>query len=112
MKSDFDTKHRAQTLPVLSTGDTVWLLNENREASVIEKVGPRTYTVDTPKGGSQRNRSQIRAMPQMEPTEDNFDTSSSDKNNEENSSKSNQNEDATNPNEETKTNPDSPPVTT
>ena len=78
----------------------------------MEKVGPRAYTVATPKGTLQRNRSQIRAMSQMEQTEDNLDTSSKDTNTEEDSSKSNQNEDATNPNEETKTNPDSPPVAT
>ena len=112
MKSDFDTRHRAQTLPVLSTGDTVLLPNENTEASVMEKVGPRAYKVATPKGILQRNRSQIRAMPQMELTEDNLDTSSSDKNNEEGSSKSNQKEDATNPYEEPKSNPDSSPVAT
>ena len=64
MKYDFDTRHRAQTLPTLNTGDTVWLPNENTEASVLEKVGPRSYTVATPKGTLQRNRSQITAMPQ------------------------------------------------
>ena len=53
MKSDFDTRHRAQTLPVLSTGDTVWLSNENTEASVMEKVGPRAYTVATPYKGTE-----------------------------------------------------------
>ena len=97
MKSDFDTRHRAQMLPVLNTGDTVWLPNENTEASVMEKVGPRAYTVATLKGILQRNRSQIRAMPQIELTEDNLDTSASDTNNEEDSLKSSQKEDATNP---------------
>ena len=29
MKCDFDTRHRAQTLPTLNSGDTVWLPNEN-----------------------------------------------------------------------------------
>ena len=33
MKCDFDTSHRVQTLPTLNTGDTVWLSNENTEAS-------------------------------------------------------------------------------
>ena len=111
MKSDFDIRHRAQTLPVLNTGDTVWLPNENTEASVKEKMGPRAYTVATLKGILQRNRSHIRAMPQMELTEDNLDTSSSDKNNEEDSLKSNQ-KDATNPYEDPKSNPDSSPVAT
>ena len=40
MKCDFDTRHRAQTLPPLNTGDTVWLPNENTDASVLKKVGP------------------------------------------------------------------------
>ena len=111
MKSDFDTIHKVHMLPVISTTDTVWLPNENTETLVIEKVGPREHTVATFKGTLQRNRSQIRAMPQMELTEDNFDTSSSDKNVKEDSSKSSPNEDA-NPNKETKTNLDSPPVTT
>ena len=110
MKSDFDTRNRAQTLPVLNTGDIVWLPNENTEASVMEKVGPRAYTVVIPKGILQSNRSQIRVMPQMELTEDNLNTSSSDKNNEEDSLKSDQKEDATNPYEEPKSNPDSSPI--
>ena len=109
MKCDFDARHRAQTLPILSTGDTVWLPNENTEASVIEKVGPRAYTVATPKGTLQRNRSQIRAMPRMEQTEDNLDISK-DENTEEDVLKSNHHKDATSPSEEAKTNPDSPPV--
>ena len=63
MKNNFDSRHRAQTLPPLHSGDTVWLPNEDTEASVLEKVGPRSYTVATPKGTLQRNRSQIRPMP-------------------------------------------------
>ena len=66
MKSDFDARYRALTLPILSTGYTVWLPNENIEASVIEKVGLIAYRVAIPKGTSQRNRSQIRAMLQIE----------------------------------------------
>ena len=94
MKCDFDTRHRAQTLPPLKTGD------ENTDASVLEKVGPRSYTVATPKGTLQRNRSQIRTMPQKDgrpQTENNANVSSGDKNTEECSSE---------------TNPDTPPVAT
>ena len=110
MKCDFDARHRAQTLPILSTGDTVWLPNENTETLVIEKVGLKAYKVATPKGTLQRNRSQIRAMPKMEQIEDNLDRSSKDENTEEDVLKFNQHKDAANPNKEAKTNPDSPPV--
>ena len=47
MKSNFDSRHRAQTLPPLHSGDTVWLPNEGTEASVLEKTGPRSYSVAT-----------------------------------------------------------------
>ena len=59
MKNNFDSRHRAQSLPSLHTGDTVWLPNEETEASVLEKTGPRSYDVVTPNGTVQRNRSQI-----------------------------------------------------
>ena len=66
MKNNFDSRHRVQTLPPLCSGDTVWLPNEGTEASVIEKNGPRSYSVATPNGTLQRNRSQIRAMPRQD----------------------------------------------
>ena len=88
----------------------MWLPNENTEASVLEKVGPRSYTVATPKGTLQRNRSQIRAMPQKDDqpqSENNANASSENKNTEECTSETNSNEDentitppvATKPNE-------------
>ena len=86
----------------------MWLPNENTEASVLEKVDPRAYTVATPKGTLQRNRSQIRAMPQTDDqpqTENNANVSSEDKNTEECSSETNSNKDAN-------TNIDTPLVTT
>ena len=66
MKSDFNARDKAQTLSILSTGDTtVRFTNENTEASVVEKIGPKAYTVATPKNTLQRNRNPLRAMPQM-----------------------------------------------
>ena len=66
MKKNFDSRHRAQTLPELNTGDTVWLPNEQTEASVLEKIGPRSYNIATSNGTLQRNRCQIRPMPHQE----------------------------------------------
>ena len=65
------------------------------KASVLEKVGPRSYTVATPKGTLQRNRSQIRAMPQKgdQLQGDNANVLSEDKNTEVCSSEANSNED-------------------
>ena len=50
----------------MCSGDTVWLPHEGTEASVIEKNGPRSYSIATPNGTLQRNRSQIRAMPRQD----------------------------------------------
>ena len=44
----------------------MWLPNEETEALLLEKVGPRSYSVATPNGTLQRNRSQIRAMPHQD----------------------------------------------
>ena len=56
MKNNFDSRHTAQSLP---PGDTVWLPNEETEASVLEKTGPRSYNVATPNGTLQMNRRPI-----------------------------------------------------
>ena len=39
---------------------------EQTEASVLEKIGPRSYNVATPNGTLLRNRCQIRPMPHQE----------------------------------------------
>ena len=69
MKNNFDSRHsyRAHTLPSLyCMPETLWLPNVGIEASVLENMGPRSYNVATPKGTLQRNKSQIRAIPQKD----------------------------------------------
>ena len=66
VKKSFDSRHRDWTLPELNTGGTVWLPREQTEASVLQKIGSRSYNVAAPNGTLQRNRCHIQPIPHQE----------------------------------------------
>ena len=59
MTNNVDSRHRVQTTSPLYSKDNVWLPNENTEASVIEKNGPRAYSIATPKRTLQRTEDRL-----------------------------------------------------
>jgi transposase InsO family protein len=64
-KLSFDKRHRATGLPDLHTGNPVWIRDQGREGTVVQKCKqPRSYLVQTPQGVIKRNRSALVATPQ------------------------------------------------
>jgi len=61
MAQNYNKRHRATALPPLETGDQVWVRDQDRYGSVIEKeVSPRSYRVQTEAGGELiRNRKDL-----------------------------------------------------
>uniref|UniRef100_A0A3B4TKL2 Integrase catalytic domain-containing protein n=1 Tax=Seriola dumerili TaxID=41447 RepID=A0A3B4TKL2_SERDU len=56
-KAYFHTRHRAKTLPVLRTGDTVWVRDSNQKRTVRQTAHtPRSYYVQMQNGTVRRNR--------------------------------------------------------
>ena len=55
-EENFNRRHRAKTLIPIQTGEKVWIRDLDREATVVESDGNRSYTLDTPKGTVRRNR--------------------------------------------------------
>ena len=62
-KADHDTRHRARTLPPLSTGNLVWLPDRQSEARVEDEVGPESFEVATSDGIYRRNRRDLIRLP-------------------------------------------------
>ena len=64
-KVTHDRRHRARDLPELPAGHQVWVRDQDREGTVLEKLKqPRSYLVKTPQGVIRRNRSALVANPQ------------------------------------------------
>ena len=56
----FNRRHRAKELPVLQPGDDVWVRDQDRYGTIVERAPqPRSYLVSTPKGTVRRNRSAL-----------------------------------------------------
>ena len=56
----FNRRHRAINLPLLKEGDCVWVKDQHRSGTIIEKTqNPRSYIVGTEKGEIRRNRSAL-----------------------------------------------------
>ena len=48
---DYNKRHRTVTLPVLEQGDRVWVRDQDRYGSVVERTAsPRAYRVETERG--------------------------------------------------------------
>ena len=64
-KKNFDSHHGARTLPVLKTGDRVWIPTRQKEGTVQSGVAPRSLLVSTEDGSElRRNRKDIIELPQ------------------------------------------------
>ena len=56
---NFNKRHRARQLKALQTGDQVWIPEFQQQATVLRKVAPRSYLVQTPRGRMGRNRQHL-----------------------------------------------------
>ena len=63
LKKNFDQRHKAQPLTLLQEGAAVWIPDHNCMGKVINKVGPRSYQVETKFGTLRRNRRHLIALP-------------------------------------------------
>ena len=62
-KRDFDRHRGSRELSDLTPGDTVWVPDSETEATVRDKVVPRSYVVVTPDGGvTRKNRKDVIRM--------------------------------------------------
>jgi hypothetical protein len=55
---NYDRRHRVARIPALDTGDTVWIRDQDREGTIIQRMAePRSYLVKTNQGTTvRRNR--------------------------------------------------------
>ena len=66
-KDNFDKRHRTKDLPMIPDDTPVWIDSDNGPVSgrvVTSAETPRSYLVETPSGQLQRNRIQLRVVPQ------------------------------------------------
>ena len=66
-KENFDNKHRVKELPPISNDTEVWITTEKEPVPgvvVSPADRPRSYVVETPTGQIERNRSQLRVVPE------------------------------------------------
>ena len=64
-KKNFDSHHGARTLPVLKSGDRVWIPTRQKEGTIQSEVAPRSLVVTTEDGSElRRNRKDIIKLPQ------------------------------------------------
>ena len=57
---NFNRRHRTSLLPQLRRGENVWIRDQERDGTVVEKTAnPRSYLVETEKGIVRRNRSAL-----------------------------------------------------
>ena len=66
-KENFNSKHRAKKLPPISNDTEVWITTEQEPVPgvvVSPADRPRSYVVETPSGQIERNRSQVRIVPE------------------------------------------------
>ena len=67
-KKDFDRRHRVHKLPDIPDNTNVWVTSGETpiQGQVQSSAGaPRSYIVETPTGSVRRNRSQLRAVPDV-----------------------------------------------
>lgn len=63
----YNSRHRAQPLPVLKPGQNVWLPLEKMQGSVVsQSSSPRSYLIGTEDGVTRRNRAHLRPIHQSE----------------------------------------------
>ena len=56
----FNNRHRARDLPLLLPGNKVWVRDQDRYGTVVQRSPqPRSYLVKTPKGTIRRNRTAL-----------------------------------------------------
>ena len=59
-QQQFNSRHRAKDLTPLQPGDNVWVRDQDRYGTVVERAPqPRSYLVQTPKGVIRLNRSAL-----------------------------------------------------
>ena len=59
-KGNFDCRHQAHELPDLTTGDSVWIRDQDRLGTIRGRTQhPRSYLIETEKGTMRRNRSAL-----------------------------------------------------
>ena len=68
-KEHYDSRHRAQDLPVLEKGDEVYIPQMKTSGTVQQECGERSLLVSTPKGQLRRNRRHLNAMPKPADTQ-------------------------------------------
>lgn len=56
---NYNARHRAKTLPKLQPGDDVWIRDQDRMATVMNKETERSFAVKTDKGTIRRNRAAL-----------------------------------------------------
>ena len=57
---NFNSRHKTSLLPQLQRGDDVWIRDQGRTGTVVDKSNsPRSYLVETEKGVVRRNRSAL-----------------------------------------------------
>ena len=59
----FDSRHSAQELDPLLSGEQVWVEDHNTSGNVVEPVAPRSYRVSVPTGIIRRNCTHLRCIP-------------------------------------------------
>ena len=59
----FDSRHSAQELDPLLSGEQVWVEDHNTSGNVVEPVAPRSHHVLVPTGIIRRNRTHLRCIP-------------------------------------------------
>lgn len=68
-KENFDSRHRAKELPLIPDDTKVWIMSEEKpvQGRVVSPADrPRSYVVETPTGQVERNRSQLRVIPEAD----------------------------------------------
>ena len=67
-RQNYNRRHKAQELPQLESGDTVWIPDRDSSGTVVEEASPHSHIVDTPDGSYCRNWRHLVRMPSPEPS--------------------------------------------
>uniref|UniRef100_T1IN63 Uncharacterized protein n=1 Tax=Strigamia maritima TaxID=126957 RepID=T1IN63_STRMM len=67
-KSDYDRRYRARDLALLNVGDTVWIVDLQRQGSVVSlDSAPRSYIITSNGRSIRRNRFHLQLLPSSQP---------------------------------------------
>uniref|UniRef100_A0A1X7TGR8 Integrase catalytic domain-containing protein n=1 Tax=Amphimedon queenslandica TaxID=400682 RepID=A0A1X7TGR8_AMPQE len=69
----YDIRHRAREQQPLTTGDQVWIPDQQRQGTVQRDQSTRSYTVETSAGIVRRNRRDLNILPSSVPAQEETD---------------------------------------